>query len=57
VLGALLVLYPLHLYWTVTTYRAGLTFEAVSRFQARYRALYGVIGLAMLAALFLRWIE
>jgi 4-hydroxybenzoate polyprenyltransferase len=53
VLGALLVLYPLHLYWTVTTWRAGLDFDMVSRFQARYRALYGVIGLAMLAALFL----
>ena len=57
VLGALLVLYPLHLYWTVATYRAGLTFEAINRFQTRYRALYGVIGLAMLAALFSRWIE
>ena len=53
-LGALIVLYPLHLYWTVTTYRAGLTFDTVSRFQARYRGLYGVIGLAMLAALFWR---
>lgn len=53
VLGALLALYPFHLYWTMTTYRAGLTFDTVSRFQARYRGLYGIIGLAMLAALFL----
>jgi len=51
VLGALLLLYPLHLYWTMATYRAGLGFDTISRFQARYRALYSVIGLAMLAAL------
>ena len=56
VLGALLLLYPLHLGWTVATVRAGLGFDAVSRFQARYRILYGIIGLVMLAALFLQWI-
>jgi 4-hydroxybenzoate polyprenyltransferase len=52
VLGTLISLYPLHFYWTVTTYQAGLTFDTVGRFQTRYRALYGAIGLAMLAALF-----
>jgi 4-hydroxybenzoate polyprenyltransferase len=51
-LGALVLLYLVHVYWTVTTYRAGLTFDTVSRFQARYRTLYAVIGLAMLASLF-----
>lgn len=51
VLGALLLLYLLHLYWTIATYRAGLDFDTISRFQGRYRALYSVIGLAMLAAL------
>ena len=48
------VLYPLHVVWSVTTWRAGLTFANVSRFQNRYRLLYAVIGLAMLATLFLR---
>ena len=54
VLGTLVVLYPVHAYWTVTTYQAGLTFDTISRFQARYRVLYGLIGLAMLASLILR---
>ena len=48
VLGILIVLYPIHLYCTVRTYRAGLTFDTVSRFQACYRVLHAVIGLAML---------
>lgn len=45
------VLYPVHVYWSVTTLRGGLTFERVSRFQGRYRALYALIGLGMLATL------
>jgi len=31
-----------------------LSFENVSRFQNRYRLLYAVIGVAMLASLFVR---
>ena len=47
-------LYPLHVFWSVRTFRAGLSFGNVSRFQSRYRMLYAVIGAAMIAALFLR---
>lgn len=48
------VLYPLHVFWSVTTFRAGLSFTNVSRFQNRYRMLYAVIGVGMIAALFVR---
>jgi 4-hydroxybenzoate polyprenyltransferase len=48
------VLYPIHVVWSVTTLRAGLTFANVTRFQNRYRWLYAVIGVAMLATLFVR---
>jgi len=52
-LAALAVLYPLHLYWSLRTAGDGLTFESVRRLQARYRALYAIIGAAMLVALLL----
>ena len=51
-LGAVpLVLYPLHVFWSVRTLRAGLSFENVSRFQNRYRMLYALIGLTMVVTL------
>jgi 4-hydroxybenzoate polyprenyltransferase len=46
-------LYPLHLYWSLRTLRAGLTFESIRLLQARYRTLYGVIGVMMVVALLL----
>lgn len=49
-----IVLYPIHVFWSVTTMRAGLSFANVSRFQSRYRLLYAAIGAAMVATLFLR---
>jgi 4-hydroxybenzoate polyprenyltransferase len=49
-----LLLYPIHIVWSVRTLRAGLSFTNVSRFQGRYRMLYGVIGLGILLALLLR---
>ena len=49
-LVALAILYPLHLYWSLATLRSGLTFESIRRLQARYRALYTIIGIAMLVA-------
>jgi 4-hydroxybenzoate polyprenyltransferase len=52
-LATLAVLYPLHLYWSLRAAGAGLTFESLRRLQARYRALYAIIGAAMLAALLL----
>jgi 4-hydroxybenzoate polyprenyltransferase len=48
------VLYPIHVVWSVTTWRAGLSFASVSRLQNRYRLLYAVIGAAMIATLFVR---
>jgi 4-hydroxybenzoate polyprenyltransferase len=47
----LIVLFPMQLYWSLETLREGLTYESVSRLQARYRTLYAVVGLAMVAAL------
>jgi 4-hydroxybenzoate polyprenyltransferase len=52
-LAALVALYPLHLRWSLKTLAEGLTFESIRRLQARYRALYAIIGLAMVAALWL----
>jgi 4-hydroxybenzoate polyprenyltransferase len=51
-LAVLAVLYPMQLYWSFEALRDGLTYESVSRLQTRYRLLYAVIGLAMVAALF-----
>ena len=52
VLGLLpLMLYPVHVAWSLTTLRAGLTFGNVSRLQRRYRMLYALIGLGMVARL------
>jgi len=48
------VLYPIHAYWSLATWRGGLTFDRVSRFQARYRALYALIGLGMLVTVLSR---
>jgi 4-hydroxybenzoate polyprenyltransferase len=49
-----ILLYPVHVFWSVATLRAGLSFTSVSRFQNRYRMLYALIGVAMVAALFVR---
>jgi len=49
-LAAVVVLLPVQLYWSVATLDAGLTYAGVSRLQARYRALYAIVGLAMAAA-------
>jgi 4-hydroxybenzoate polyprenyltransferase len=50
-LAALAALYPVQLYWSIGTLKDGLTYASVSRLQVRYRVLYAVIGLAMVAAL------
>jgi 4-hydroxybenzoate polyprenyltransferase len=49
-----LVLYPIHVVWSITTLRAGLDFASVSRFRTRYRLLYALIGVAMVVTLVLR---
>lgn len=50
-LAALVVLYPLQLYWSLKTLSEGLGYASISRLQARYRVLYAVVGLAMVAVL------
>jgi 4-hydroxybenzoate polyprenyltransferase len=50
VLVIVAALYPLHLWWTLRTAAAGLTFENIRRLQIRYRALYATIGLIMIFA-------
>ncbi|HYG62499.1 MAG TPA: UbiA family prenyltransferase [Thermoanaerobaculia bacterium] len=50
-LAALVALYPLHLRWSLQTLAEGLTFASICRLQARYRVLYAIIGLAMVAGL------
>jgi 4-hydroxybenzoate polyprenyltransferase len=51
VLAYVIVLWPLHMYWTLRAIREGLSFKSISLLQARYRLLYVVIGVAMAAAL------
>jgi len=50
-LAALVALYPVQLYWSLQALGEGLTYASVARLQARYRALYALVGLAMVAAL------
>jgi 4-hydroxybenzoate polyprenyltransferase len=45
-----IVFSPIHLLWTIFTLRDGLDSESITRFQNRYRILYALIGVAMLAA-------
>lgn len=51
-LAVLVVLYPIHLRWSFETLAEGLTYPSIRRLQARYRALYAIVGLAMVAALY-----
>lgn len=54
-LGVLpLLLFPVHLAWSLRALRGDLGFESVSRLQRGYRVLYALIGLAMVAALVFR---
>ena len=50
-LAGLALFYLLHLSWSLKMVAAGLSFESMRQFQARYRAIYAVIGAVMLAAL------
>ena len=52
-LAAIVLLYPIHVRWSLQTLSEGLTTASICRLQARYRALYGIVGLAMVAALWL----
>jgi 4-hydroxybenzoate polyprenyltransferase len=44
------MLYPIHLWMSLRTLRAGLTAESLSRLQQCYRLLYAGVGLAMIVA-------
>jgi 4-hydroxybenzoate polyprenyltransferase len=50
-LAALVVLYPVQLRWSLKALAEGLTYASIRRLQARYRALYAIVGLVMVAAL------
>lgn len=51
-LAALLVLFPIQLYWSFRAMRRGFTYASISWLQRRYRALYAVFGLAMAISLY-----
>lgn len=53
VMGLAIVLWPVHMFWSLATIREGLSFRSVSRLQSRYRMLYTIIGAWMVAALVL----
>ena len=46
--------YPIHLRWSLQALAEGLTYANICRLQSAYRALYAVVGLAMIAALWLQ---
>ncbi len=48
-----LPLYALHLYSSLAALRDNLTFASIRRLQSRYRVLYALLGLAILAAILL----
>lgn len=50
-LALLAALYPLHLYWSLKALSEGLTYESIRRLQTRYRVLYAIVGLVMVAVL------
>lgn len=50
-LAGLGILYLPHLYWSWNVIDEGLSFDNIGQLQSRYRAIYAVIGAAMLAAL------
>jgi lycopene elongase/hydratase (dihydrobisanhydrobacterioruberin-forming) len=51
-LAALVALFPLQLHWSLQTLREGLTYAGVCRLQTRYRVLYAIVGLALVAGLY-----
>ena len=51
-LAALVALYAVQLFWSRNALNEGLTYASVIRLQTRYRALYAIIGVAMVAALY-----
>jgi 4-hydroxybenzoate polyprenyltransferase len=52
-LAALTILYPIHMRWSRQALADGLTHASIQRLQARYRALYAMVGVVVIAALWL----
>jgi 4-hydroxybenzoate polyprenyltransferase len=52
-LAGLAILYPIQLRWSLQALTEGLGYTSICRLQTRYRALYAVIGVAVIAALWL----
>ena len=52
--AVLAVSYPIHVRWSLDALADGLSYANICRLQMRYRALYAVVGLAMIAALWLQ---
>jgi 4-hydroxybenzoate polyprenyltransferase len=50
-LAAVAAVYPVHLFWSLQALCEGLSYASVCRLQTRYRVLYAVVGLVMVAAL------
>jgi 4-hydroxybenzoate polyprenyltransferase len=50
-LAGLAALYPLQLRWSLQTLAGGLTYTGIRHLQIRYRALYALVGVVMLATL------
>ena len=50
-LVVVVAMYPVHLWWTMQTFRAGATFENIRRLQVRYRVFYAMLGGIMAVAL------
>ena len=51
-LAVLVVLYPVHVRWSIEALRDGLTYAGLQRLQTRYRLLFALIAAAMVGALF-----
>jgi 4-hydroxybenzoate polyprenyltransferase len=50
-LAVLVILYLVQVRWSLATMAEGFSYASVSRLQTRYRALYAVVGVAMVVAL------
>ena len=53
VLIAVAAFYALHFYWSLQALHAGLTFESVRQLQVRYRTLYAIVGVLIIASVLL----
>ena len=52
-LAVVVVFYAWYIYGSLGAVHAGLSFESVRQLQVRYRALYAVVGVLMIATVFL----